>query len=125
MNSILWQSPKPSSGFLKGTSVQLRPKREIAITFEFEGEDEEVYSGELIFSEVVHYRTTFLAALSAEVIQEAYDRVVDVGNSRELQEIVFAIHANGRQADVRHYRVCFDDGPAFDFVASSFSATIA
>jgi hypothetical protein len=83
-----------------------------------------MHNGELLFRDVVHYRTTFLAALGADVIKEAYDRVVDVGNSRELQEIVSTIRSNGRQADVHHYRVCFDDGPAFDFVASSFIVNI-
>jgi hypothetical protein len=120
MSNIIWQSPVPSSGFLRGVSVQLRPRREIALAFEFEDANEEMHSGELVFSEVVHYRTTYMPALRADVIREAYDRVVDVGTSPELLEVVAAMEANRRTTEVRHYRVCFDDGPCFDFIAAAF-----
>jgi hypothetical protein len=79
-----------------------------------------MHSGELVFSEVVHYRTTYMPALRADVIREAYDRVVDVGTSPELLEVVAAMEANRRTTEVRHYRVCFDDGPCFDFIAAAF-----
>jgi hypothetical protein len=125
MSNPLWESPVPSSGFLRGVSVQLRPRREIALTFEFEDANEEMHSGELVFSEVVHYRTTYMAALRADAIREAYDRVVDVGASPELHEVAAAMQANRRSAEVRHYRVCFDDGPCFDFIAASFESRIS
>lgn len=125
MNNIIWQSPSPSSSFLSGVSVQLRLRREIALAFEFEGEDEEIHRGELVFSNVVHYRTTYLSALQADIIRESYDKVVDVGVSPELLEVVSAMQANGRSADVRHYRICFDDGPCFDFIASAFEPRIS
>lgn len=125
MSAIIWKSPTPSSGFLKGITVQLRPRREIALTFEFEDANEEMCSGELVFSDVVHYRTTYMAGLRAEVIREAYDQVVDVGDSSELLEVLDAMRANGRSAEVRHYRVCFDDGPCFDFIAGAFEPRLS
>lgn len=125
MITIIWKSPAPSSGFLRGVNVQLRPRREIALSFEFEDADEEMRSGELVFSDVVHYRTTYMAGLRAEAIREAYDQVVDVGDSPELLDVLEAMRANGRSAEVRHYRVCFDDGPCFDFIAGAFEPRIS
>jgi hypothetical protein len=124
MSSIIWRSPVPSSGFLRGPRVELRPGREIAIKFEFE-DGEQTRSVELVFRGVVHYRTTYLPALEANMIRDAYDRVLDMGNSPELEKIASAMRANQRRSDVRHFRLCFDDGPAFDFIASSFKANTA
>jgi hypothetical protein len=124
MSHIIWRSPSPSSGYYRGPTVELRPKREIAITFEFADADDKMRRGELIFRNVVHYRTTYLWALTADMIHDAYDRVVDMGRTRELAEIKSAMRANQRQDDVRHFRLCFDDGPAFDFIAASFEANI-
>lgn len=81
--------------------------------------------GELVFKDVVHYRTTYMAALRADFIREAYDRVVDVGTSPELLDVTAAMQANGRIAKIKHYRVCFDDGPCFDFIAAGFEPRIS
>lgn len=125
MSTVIWKSPVPSSGYLRGVDVQLRPGREIALLFEFEGANEDVRSGELVFSGVVHSRTTYLAGLRAGVVREAYDQVVDVGDSPELLDLLEAMRRNDRFAEVRHYRVCFDDGPCFDFIAAAFEARIS
>jgi uncharacterized protein YndB with AHSA1/START domain len=122
-NNIVWQSPVPSSGFLRGVNLQIRPRREIALTFEFEDDNEEMHSAELSFNDVVHYRTTYLAALRAELIHQAYDRLVELPESHELLEVMEAAKANGKGQDYRHYRVCFDDGPCFDFICQSFAFT--
>ena len=120
MSKIAWQSPSPSSGFLRGVTLHLRPQREIVLSFEFEDVHEEMRAAELSFKDVVHYRTTYLAALRADVIREAYDCLVDLSESSELQEVIAATEANGKGTDYRHYRVCFDDGPCFDFICRSF-----
>jgi len=124
MSNIVWQSPAPSSGFLRGVNLHTRPQREIALSFEFEDADEEMRKAELSFKDVVHYRTTYLAALRAEVIDEAYDRLVDLSESTELREVIAATQANGKGTDYRHYRVCFDDGPCFDFMCRSFAFNV-
>jgi hypothetical protein len=124
MSNVIWRSPGPSSGYFKGVSVKLRPKREVAITFEFEDAEDKMRSGELIFRNVVHYRTTYLPAIRADVFREAYDQVVDLGNTGVLGEITSVLRANQRPTQVRHFQVCFDDGPAFDFIASSFEANV-
>jgi hypothetical protein len=124
MSNVVWRSPVPSSGYLRGVSVQERPKREVVLTFEFEHRDGKMRKGELHFRDVVHYRTTYLWALRADVIRDAYDQVVDMGNSGELGEVTSVMRANRRDAQVRHFRACFDDGPAFDFIASSFEAHV-
>ena len=121
MSNIVWQSPVPSSGFLRGVDLQTRPQREIVLGFEFEDADEEMRTAELSFKNVVHYRTTYLAALRADTINQAYDRLVDVSESTELREVIAVTEANGKGSNYRHYRVCFDDGPCFDFICRSFT----
>lgn len=121
MSSIVWQSPAPSSAFLRGVSVVIRPQREIALAFGFEDHNEEMCSAELVFHDVVHYRITYLAALRAEVIHQAYDRLVELPESYELREVMGAIKDNGGKLAYQHYRICFDDGPCFDFICSSFT----
>jgi hypothetical protein len=121
MSNIVWQSPAPSSGFLRGVDLQIRPQREAVLIFEFEDDVEEMRTAELIFKDVVHYRTTYMVALRAELIQQAYDRLVDLPESTELRKIIEATKANGQGSDYRHYRICFDDGPCFDFICRSFA----
>jgi hypothetical protein len=121
MSKIVWESPSPSSGFLRGVSLQTRPRREIVLSFEFEDAEAKMSKMELSFKGVVHYRTTYLPALSAEMINQAYDRLVEFPESIELNEVVSATKANGDGSDYHHYRVCFDDGPCFDFICQTFS----
>lgn len=123
MKTIVWQSPVPSTAFLRGVRVDLRPNRQVALVFEFEDDDGR-RSSEAVFSEVAHYRTTCLPALTADMIRDAYDRVVDLGDSQELRATKAAMEANGRAPNVRHFRICFDDGPCFDFMATSFHSRI-
>jgi hypothetical protein len=124
MIEVVWKAPSPSSGFTHGVDVETRPGREIALRFDFENAAGEAQSGELIFKQVVHYRATYLYALRAEMINEAYDKVVDQGKSEELIEVIAALNANQQIAAVKHYRVCFNDGPCFDFMAAHFEAVV-
>ncbi|MDR4308181.1 hypothetical protein IHQ68_16295 [Chelatococcus sambhunathii] len=124
MSEIVWRFPAPSSGF-GGVTVHFHPRREITLTFEFEDVNGTMRSGELSFKDVVHYRTTYLYALRPEMIEQAYDCVVDVGKSSDLNDMIAAMQAGGRPADIRHYQVCFDDGPFFEFFAASFEACIS
>ena len=124
MSELIWKTPAPSSGFLRGVSLQIRPKREVALTLEFEGENEEMHCAELSFAGVVQYRTTYMAALQAEKIHQAYDRLIELPGSPELQEVIQATEANGNGVAYRHFRICFDDGPCFDFICASFIPTV-
>lgn len=120
MSKVVWNSPSPSSSYLRGVDVQVRPRRELALLFEFENESGKLQKGELIFSGVVSYRSTFLYAIRAAAFREAYDRVVDMGVTEYLHDTMDAMQMNGRLFDVIHYMVCFDDGPCFDVIAESF-----
>jgi hypothetical protein len=124
MSDIIWQSPVPSTAFFLDVSVQIKPGREIVLTFKFEDEKDQIRTVDLIFRDVVHYRTTYLPALRSQMIVDAYDKVVDLGNSDDLIGIASSIKENGWRIEITHYRVCFDDGPCFDFFASGFEEQI-
>lgn len=120
MITTVWKSPVPSTAYLRGVDVQFGLGREIALIYEFEGAGGTVRKGGISFLDVVSYRTTYLYALRAEAFQQAYDKVVDMGTSPELRDLFEVLRANGRSTEVRHNRICFDDGPCFDFFAGAF-----
>lgn len=124
MSNIIWKCPVPSSGFLRGVSLQFRPRREVVIAFDFEDSDDKIRSVELIFKDVVHYRVTYLDAMQVDMIKEAYDQVVVHVDSQILREIHKSLKDNDRILSIFHFRICFDDGPCFDFIASSFEEKI-
>ena len=120
MITTVWKSPVPSTAYLTGVDVQIGIGREIALIFEFEGAGGTVRKGGISFQDVVSHRTTYLHAIRAEVFEQAYDQVVDMGSSPELRDLFDVLRANGRCTEVRHYQICFDDGPCFDFFARAF-----
>jgi len=120
MKNTLWRCPAPSSSF-DGVQLLTKPRREIALRFRFEDQSGRLRNGELSFNDVVHYRTTYWAALRADQIDEAYDRLIDCTGDSDHAEVVAATLENGDGTAYQHYRICFDDGPAFDFFCRSFS----
>lgn len=109
-----------SCRFICEVELKIRPGRKLALVFEFEDRDGIAQSAELVFTTVVQYRVTYLYALRPEWIHEAYDRLVELPNSTELESVKTATAANNDSAQYSHFRVCFDDGPCFDIICSSF-----
>lgn len=120
MIATVWKSPVPSTAYLREVDVQIGLGREIALVFQFEGADGTLREGRISFKDVVLHRTTYLYAIRAEVIEQAYDRLVDMGSSPELRDLFDVLRANGRSTEVRHFQICFDDGPCFDLFARAF-----
>ena len=65
------------------------------------------------FQRVEAYRCTYLTALTAEMIRTAYGQLVDLGHTAWLTELL-GDHSSPIE-NIRHFMICFDDGPCYEF----------
>lgn len=119
----LWMTPSPSSGFLEGVAFKVLPRRTCVLAFQYEGASGGWDSCELRFRDVAAFKCTYLPALPAEAIQSAYDKLVDVGSSEWLSEANLIRATAGKATPLRHLRICFDDGPCYEFLCADFEIT--
>jgi hypothetical protein len=114
----LWQTPAPSSGFLEGVSFKVLPKRTCALSFQYESLEGQMETCELRFVGVEAFKCTYLTSLTVEMIESAYDRLVDLGASQWLHEVKDVFKTQGASPALKHLRICFDDGPCYEFLCS-------
>ena len=115
---ILWQSPGPSSAY--HPKLVQYPKRILGIQFEFESEEGDLGACELKFLDVVAFKCTYLPALSAEMINSSYDKLVDMGRTDWLAEAQNLVNRKVHGAPKYHLRICFDDGPCYEFLCAEY-----
>ena len=121
MTATIWELPVSSTAFLgPGATFEQRPKRAAAIRFSYESEDDRTCARTLLFEGVQAYKITYYAARYADML-EAYDRVVDRGQTAWLRELTDNSRRNGFPTQgVKHLMIMFDDGPCYEFVCESF-----
>ena len=118
----LWKSPSPSSSFLEGVLLKVLPKRSCVLSFSTEGASGGWEAFELRFHEVAAFKCTYLPALTAEMIRSAYDTLVNLESSAWLAE-ASSVRSDPSEAGLlRHLRICFDDGPCYEFLCTGFDA---
>jgi hypothetical protein len=118
--NTLWETPVPSSGsFFTDPYLEFYPRRSMAIVIEYEDVDGNRQKGKILFHDIVCYEVTYLPALREEDFC-AYDKLVDMGDSVKLGNVVNTQRVNGWGHTQRHYKILFDDGPSYDIFASSF-----
>jgi hypothetical protein len=112
----LWELPFPSSGS-GGSWFQEQMGRKCEISIE---------RCRLLFGGVEAFRITYLSSLTVEMINAAYDRVVDLGETAWLRECATLARPfwerHGETREFRHLMICFDDGPCYEFICVSFRA---
>jgi len=116
----LWHTPGPSSGFLDGVALQILPGRVCVLSFRYEGTNTNWEKGELRFLGVATYKCTSMLALTVDMVESAYDKLVDMGSTPWLLEVATAVDARGGTAPLKHLRICFDDGPCYDVICTGF-----
>jgi hypothetical protein len=114
----LWKTPSPSSGFLEGVAFKVLPGRTSVLAFQFEAANGGWETCELLFRDVAAFKCTYLPALTAEMIQSAYDRLVEFESSEWLSDANSVRRVEPRSP--RHLRICFDDGPCYEFLCAGF-----
>lgn len=124
MNRVLWKMPVPSSALTRGPSFVVLMKRQCELSFWIEDEAGEKKIG-VVFDEVEAFKCTYMTARSVEMINTAYDKLVQIEGSQWLAEVKAncADYYAKRQAtrkDLEHLMICFDDGPCYEIVCGGF-----
>jgi hypothetical protein len=121
MSQILWTLPIPSTALLRSPTFQVSLGRSCALSCEYEDENDEVVSLKLLFEGVEAFKCTYYRACSVEMINTAYDKVVDVGSTEWKSKIKERlISSNQDVMGLKHLMVYFDDGPCYEFICENF-----
>lgn len=116
--------PVPSSALTRGPSFSVLLKRECEISFYSESDDGEKKSS-IVFEDVEAFKCTRMPARSVEMINTAYDKLVQLEGSQWLMEVKTnsADYYAKRQAtpkELKHLMICFDDGPCYEFICGGY-----
>jgi hypothetical protein len=124
MTTTIWDLSFPSSGLTQGPSVEMRGKRTIAILLASEDasqDDGREKAIAIVFCETEAFKITYRSA-QPEWMLCAYDRLVDLGETKWLNDIRDELRRRGiRDETVRHLMINFDDGPSFEFVCRGYT----
>jgi hypothetical protein len=125
MSQTVWKLPVPSTALVgSGPVFEKRPGRQVAISFSHEVDDEEEASA-LVFDGIEAFRCTYLSACEPAML-EAYDQVMDRGQTDWLAAVRAAVSRRGGKADeIRHLMIFFDDGPCYEVLCRSFRVETA
>jgi hypothetical protein len=119
MTVTLWEIPVPSTQ-VETTRIEQLPKRltRLAISLVVLRDDVDVVEyHDLSFEGTELFKCTYLTSLTVEMIRSAYGKLVDLGQT----ELRAQIAGRSQKKDIRHLMICFDDGPCYEVVCTSFS----
>jgi hypothetical protein len=122
MSEILWKLPVPATALLRSPVFRSLPKRQCELSFDIEADDGETRVG-LLFEGVEAYKCTYLTSISAEMFNTAYGKLVKLGATAWLNAAM-KVYSKPSQApgELQHLMICFDDGPCYEFICTSFKA---
>lgn len=87
--------------------------------------DDEFYGSavqlSLIFRRVWAMRVVYFVAGDLRLFVTAYEKVVDLGQTKWLRNLQQNIVESGEDhGGLSHYAICFDDGPSYEFICEGF-----
>lgn len=114
----LYNLPLPITG-MESPCLEILPQKSCRLACHFEHPG---FHLTLDFTGVHAFRCTYYTAIEPEMLHAAFGKVIDLGTTNWLKDVVTNL-ANARtgNAGVRHLAVCFDDGPLYEFICSSFN----
>jgi hypothetical protein len=106
---------------LKGPDFCVLPKRQCEISFHIEGGNREALRVGLVFEGVEAFKCTYLTSCTAEMFSMAYAKLVRLGETPWLSELLKTYVPGSQTANqLQHLMICFDDGPCFEIVCLGF-----
>jgi hypothetical protein len=118
MAKMLWQLPVPSTALLGDPVFEIRLRREVALRMSYETDEGERVVA-LVFDGVEALKVTYYRA-RGDGMREAYDRLVDQGQTAWLGEISGNLKQHGGDAiGLAHLMINFDDGPCYEVICRS------
>jgi hypothetical protein len=127
MSEILWKLPVPATALLRSPVFATLAKRQCALSFEVEADegDGETH-GRLLFDGVEAYKCTYLTSCTAEMFNTAYGKVVNLGSTPWLQDVLQVYSKSSpTPKPLQHLMICFDDGPCYEFICASVEPSSA
>ena len=120
MSEILWKLPVPASALLRSPIFASLGKRQCELSFHIESDDGEARAG-LLFESVEAYKCTYLTSCSAEMFNTAYGKLVRLGTTAWLGEVM-KVYSTASQSpkELQHLMICFDDGPCYEIICVGF-----
>jgi hypothetical protein len=122
MPETLWELPVPATQIQWPNFIE-RPRRECELSLET---DEELGVSQrfyIRFEGVEVYRCTYMTSMTAEMIEAAYGKLVQLGMTQWLTEVLktyrdYCAHANVAAKELQHVMICFDDGPCYEVICA-------
>ena len=121
-NKLIFKLPVASTFLFQGPKLVELPRRNYALVCEFESDNvSNVERLVLFFEQTEAVRVTFHNSCDSYLIQNAYDRVINLGKTEWLQEIRRRnAHDEKLLEGLKHFALYVDDGPTFEFVCAGF-----
>src|SRR5262249_5123005 len=131
MSQVLWRLVTAPTALFGDPQFSALSERRCELSFNYEGDSvENMTSVSLLFEGVEAFRCTHLSSCSAEMFRQPYGQLIDLEKTGWLKEVVplYTKHRNayGKPVkDLRHLMICFDDGPCYEFICTSFQESSA
>ena len=126
MGENLWELPVAPTDLFHDPEFVMLGGRQCKLSFSHEGDDDKhMTSHSLLFEGVESFKCTYGSSCSAKMIHEGYGKLVDLGKTPWLTEVLpyylkFRL-AYGRNAQpLRHLLIYFDGGPCYEFLCAGF-----
>lgn len=114
--------PFTSTGLVGSVRFNKMPARVCSLEMSYVNDDEQTLTLEIIFRGVEAFRSHLGYSISSELI-DAYDRLVEVVDSRWLDEIRKNFRDYGLESPLfLHLAIYFDGGPAYELICIDFEA---
>src|SRR5260221_8598214 len=117
MSETLWKLPVPATALTRGPTFRVHPKCQCEISFYVENDHGGDKRLNLMFEGVEAYKCTNPTSRSAEMVKTAYGKLVKLGATPWLDEVLKAsAKASQPSKELQHLMICFDDGPCYEII---------
>ncbi len=120
MTQTVWKLPVPATALVRGPALSVLPRRRCMLSMSIELNDGKEGTLGLSFDGVEAFMCTYLTSLTLEMVELAYGKLIEFSPSDWLGRLSKDHQRPGRPAALKHFMICFDDGPCFEFICTSF-----
>lgn len=119
MKTVL-ELPKPATSISYGPTFHQELGRSCTLCMEYDDGKKSVV---LVFEGVEAFKCAYQAAVDVSLVNAAYNKLVDLGETEWLQKTCSNLEAALSDASgLQHLAVFFDDDSAYEFVCRGFKA---
>lgn len=121
----IWKLPVSCSLLVREPKLTKGLRRRYTLSLEWENEDaDRDGKAELRFEGVESYRVTHLWSLTIEMLEPGFGELVELPPSDWLRRSMDVRLGRPPGVVLRHFRMCFDDGPCYEFLCTDCQVEI-